>query len=229
MDIFDHIAAIPMFQELPKEHHRDLATVAVDQVFKRGQLIFSEGDEGIGFYVIISGQVKIFKLSLEGKEQILHIFGPGEPIGEVAVFTGRRFPANAEALQKSRVFFFLRATFMDLIEKNPSVALNMVAVLSQRLRRFAALIENLSLKEVPGRLAAYLLYLSRRQEGMDDLRLDIPKGQLASLLGTIPETLSRILTKMVKADMIQLEGARRIRILEREKLENLANGDIRLQ
>lgn len=229
MDIFDHIAAIPMFQELPKEHHRDLATVAVDQVFKRGQLIFSEGDEGIGFYVIISGQVKIFKLSLEGKEQILHIFGPGEPIGEVAVFTGRRFPANAEALQKSRVFFFPRATFMDLIEKNPSVALNMVAVLSQRLRRFAALIENLSLKEVPGRLAAYLLYLSRRQEGMDDLRLDIPKGQLASLLGTIPETLSRILTKMVKADMIQLEGARRIRILEREKLENLANGDIRLQ
>lgn len=229
MDIFDHIAAIPMFQELPKEHHRDLATVAVDQVFKRGQLIFSEGDEGIGFYVIISGQVKIFKLSLEGKEQILHIFGPGEPIGEVAVFTGRHFPANAEALQKSRVFFFPRATFMDLIEKNPSVALNMVAVLSQRLRRFAALIENLSLKEVPGRLAAYLLYLSRRQEGMDDLRLDIPKGQLASLLGTIPETLSRILTKMVKADMIQLEGARRIRILEREKLENLANGDIRLQ
>lgn len=229
MDVFDHIAAIPLFQELPEEHQRDLATVAKDQVFKRGQLIFSEGDEGIGFYVIISGQVKIFKLSLEGKEQILHIFGPGEPIGEVAVFTGRRFPANAEALKKSRVFFFPRATFMDLIEKNPSLALNMVAVLSQRLRRFAVLIENLSLKEVPGRLAAYLLYLSRRKEGMDDLRLDIPKGQLASLLGTIPETLSRILTKMVKADMIQLGGGRRIRILEREMLENLANGDIRLQ
>ena len=228
MGILEHIATVPLFQALPREHHKDLATVVKDQAFRRGQFIFSDGDEGTGFYVIISGRVKIFKLSLEGKEQILHIFGPGEPIGEVAVFAGKRFPANAEALEDSRVFFFPRAPFMELIQKNPSIALNMLAVLSQRLRKFTALIEDLSLREVPGRLAAHLLYLSQKKDGMNDLTLDISKGQLASLLGTIPETLSRILTRMTKAGLIQSEGARDIRILDHDGLEELASGDTRL-
>ena len=228
MGILEHIATVPLFQALPREHHKDLATVVKDQAFRRGQFIFSEGDEGTGFYVIISGRVKIFKLSSEGKEQILHIFGPGEPIGEVAVFAGKRFPANAEALEDTRVFFFPRAAFMELIQKNPSIALNMLAVLSQRLRKFTALIEDLSLREVPARLAAYLLYLSQKKDGVNDLTLDISKSQLASLLGTIPETLSRILTRMTKAGLIQSEGARHIRILDHEGLEELASGDMRL-
>ena len=83
MDILEYMASSPLFQGLPRENLKDLATLVVDQVYRRGQLIFSEGDDGIGFYVIISGRAKIFKLSLGGKEQILHIFGPGEPIGEV--------------------------------------------------------------------------------------------------------------------------------------------------
>ncbi len=224
----DHIVSVPLFRELTREHHEDLASILEDKVYKRGDPIFSEGDEGIGFYIIISGKVKIFKLSQEGKEQILHIFGPGEPIGEVAVFAGKRFPANARALEKSRGLFFPRAAFLELIQENPSLALNMLAVLSHRLRRFTAVIENLSLKEVPGRLAAYLLYLSHKKEGMSDLILDISKGQLASLLGTIPETLSRILKKMIEAGLIQSEGPRSIRILERAVLEELARGDARL-
>ena len=135
-DILDHIVSVPLFQELAREHHKDLASVVEDKVYKRGELIFSEGEEGIGFYIIISGQVKIFKLSQEGKEQILHIFGPGEPIGEVAVFAGKRFPANATALEKSRVLFFPRETFLELIQKNPSLALNMLAVLRLPIDRF---------------------------------------------------------------------------------------------
>lgn len=228
MDILEYMASSPLFQGLPRENLKDLATLVVDQVYRRGQLIFSEGDDGIGFYVIISGRAKIFKLSLGGKEQILHIFGPGEPIGEVAVFAGRRFPANAEAIENSRVLFFPRAAFMELIQKNPSLALNMLAILSLRLRKFTALIEDLSLKEVPGRLAAYLLYLCETDQGTADLSLDISKGQLSSLLGTIPETLSRILTKMIKADLIRSEGSRRIRILDRAGLEELASGQTRL-
>jgi len=104
----------------------------------------------------------------------------------------------------------------------------MLAVLSNRLRRFTSLIEDLSLKEVPGRLAAYLLYLSQIQQSDDDLSLGISKGQLSSLLGTVPETLSRILTRMTKAGLIQLEGPRRIRILNRSALEELAGGETHL-
>jgi CRP-like cAMP-binding protein len=177
MEIIEHIAAIPLFTGLPRAHLEDLAVILVDQTFRRGQLIFSEQDEGNGFYVIISGRVKIFKLSLEGKEQILHIMGPGEPFGEVSVFAGENFPAHAQALEESRIFFFPRDTFVDLIRRNPSLALNMLGILSRRLRRFTALVEDLSLKEVPGRLAAYLLYLSERVQDSDDLTLAVSKGQ----------------------------------------------------
>jgi len=221
MGIIEQISSIPLFQGLPEKHIEDMAMIVVDQVFRRGQIIFSEGDEGTGFYVVIWGRVKIFKLSPEGKEQILHIFGPSEPFGEVPVFTGQHFPANAEAMEESRIFYFPRDSFIRLIEKNPSLALNMLAVLSRRLHRFTRLIDDLSLKEVPGRLASYLLYMCEQKRGSNELELNITKSQLASLLGTIPETLSRILGRMTRQGLIESEGPR-IKILDRQGLEDLA-------
>jgi CRP/FNR family transcriptional regulator len=221
LSILNHIARVPLFEGLPSAQIEDLAMILTDQVFRKGETIFSEGQDGNGFYVVITGRVKIFKLSFEGKEQTLHFFGPGEPFGEVPVFAGQHFPANAEAMEESRVFFFPRKAFVDLIKRNPSLALNMMAVLSRRLRRFAALIDDLSLKEVPGRLAAYLLYLSDQNKGSKDLELTITKAQLASLLGTIPETLSRILGKLSSQGLIETDG-RRITILDAEALRDLA-------
>jgi CRP-like cAMP-binding protein len=221
MDMIEQIAAIPLFEGLVRQQHDKLARIVRERSYKRGETIFSEGDEGTGFYVLISGKVKIFKLSSEGKEQILHVLGPGEPFGEAPVFAGKRFPAHAETLEESRLFFFPRAAFVDLIREDPSLALNMLAILSGRLRKFTVLVEDLSLKEVPGRLAAYLLYASEERDHTDELKLDIAKNQLASLLGTIPETLSRILTRMVRQGLIQLKGPR-IVILDRRGLEELA-------
>ena len=132
----EQIAMIPLFRGLPERQIQDLASIIVEQPLKRGQFIFAEGDEGKGFYVVSEGRIKIFKLSSEGKEQILHIFGPGEPFGEVPVFAGQNFPANAEAMEKSRVLFFPRQAFFGLIEKNPSIAMNMLALLSGRLPRW---------------------------------------------------------------------------------------------
>jgi len=214
------LASVPVFRGLPVEQLEGLTAISVNETVRRGESIFTEGDEGDGFYVLIAGRVKIFKISPEGKEQILHIFEPGEPFGEVPVFAGERFPASAEAMEESRLFFFPRKAFIDLIERNPSLALNMLAILSKRLRRFTHLIDDLSLKEVPGRLAAYLLYLCERDRCSQFLKLTITKGQLASLLGTIPETLSRILKKMNTQGLIETEGPR-IRILDREGLEEL--------
>lgn len=223
----EQIATIPLFEGLSGKQYDELAGIGVDRSYKGGQIIFAEGNEGIGFYVLIAGKVKVFKLSPEGKEQILHVFGEGEPFGEASVFAGQRFPAHAEALEESRVFFFPRAPFIELIKEDPSLALNMLAVLARRLRKFTVLVEDLSLKEVPGRLAAYLLYVSRGRGGNDNITLDIPKNQLASLLGTIPETLSRILTKMVRQGLIHLDGPR-IRIVDRQGLEELAEAERRL-
>jgi CRP-like cAMP-binding protein len=227
LSILNHIARVPLFEGLPPEQVEDLAMIVTDQGFRKGETIFSEGEDANGFYVVITGRVKIFKLSPDGKEQILHFFGSGEPFGEVPVFTGQHFPANAEAMEESRVFFFPRKSFVDLIKRNPSLALNMLAVLSKRLRRFAALIDDLSLKEVPGRLAAYLLYLSDQNKGVKALELTVTKAQLASLLGTIPETLSRILGKLSSQGLIETDG-RRIMILDNEALRDLAESGGRL-
>jgi CRP-like cAMP-binding protein len=227
MKLMDQIAHIPLFQGLARKQHEDLAMIVVDQVIPRNKIIFSQGDEAVGFYVVISGRMKVFKLSPEGKEQILHIFGAGEPVGEVAVFSGEKFPAYAEALEESRVFFFPRPAFVDLIGKNPSLALNMLGVLSRRLRKFAGLIEDLSLKEVPARLAAYLLLFSERQKRNIEFQLDVSKTQLSSLLGTIPETLSRIFAKMEKEKLIRSEG-KKITLLDRKGLEELSAGERKL-
>jgi CRP-like cAMP-binding protein len=105
--------------------------------------------------------------------------------------------------------------------------MNMLAIMSLRLRRFARMIEDLSLKEVPGRLATYLLLSSEQARSANRLRLDLTKVQLASLIGTIPETLSRILAKMANQGFIRLDGPT-IEILDRDGLTDLAAGQIRL-
>jgi cAMP-binding proteins - catabolite gene activator and regulatory subunit of cAMP-dependent protein kinases len=195
-----------LFHGLPAEQLRNIAEITVRKQYPKGSVIFYEGDPGIGFYLVANGKVKIFKVSFDGKEQILHIFGPGEPFGEVPVFHGAPFPANAETLVDTELFFFPRSEFVALVAATPSLALNMLAVLSLRLRHFAAQIENLTLKEVPGRLASHLLYLMDEQQRQDKVILDIPKGQLASLLGTSAETLSRMFGKMTDEGLIRVEG-----------------------
>lgn len=217
MDKKQILQASFLFGGLPVRQFEDIAAIAVEKTYQKSETIFLEGDKGIGFYMVGEGKVKIFKVSSGGKEHILHIFGEGEPFGEVPVFYGQPFPANAEALVKTRTLFFPRDRFVQLIEANPTMALNMLAVLSMRLRRFAGQIENLSLKEVPARLASYLLYLSKEQGDAVVVELDISKGQLASLLGTIPETLSRIFAKMTEEGLIKVNG-RAIHLLDRDGL-----------
>jgi CRP/FNR family transcriptional regulator len=206
------ISMIPIFENLPTKDLEKIRDIALDKFYDKGRMVFSEGDDGNGFYVVADGKVKIFKVSMDGKEQILHIYGPGAPFGEVAVFAGKNFPANAETLLKSHLLFFPRTAFVELISSNPSLSLNMLAMLSMRLRQFTMQVENLSLKEVPGRLASYLVYLTQEQEKDTQVNLPLSKGQLASLLGTIPETLSRIFRQLSAERFIAVQG-RDIRML----------------
>ena len=227
MEIRKHLSQVDLFKDLTVEQLDEISRIVSDKEYNKGQLIFAEGDEGIGFYMVIRGRVKVYKVSPDGKEQIMHIFGQGQPFGEVPVFEGSCYPANAEALETSRLFFFPKKAFVNLIHENPSLAMNMLASMSQRLKQFSRLIESLSLKEVPGRLASYLLYLSDRNGSIDDFELDIAKSQLASLLGTIPETLSRIFSRMTSGELVRINGPQ-ITILDRTGLEDLAEGESKL-
>ena len=221
IDVKQLIANVLFFKGLSGEELDEIHRIASERTYHRNQIVFSDGEDGAGFFLVVTGKIKVFKMSPEGKEQILHILGPGEPVGQVAVFAGASFPANAQAITKSRLLFFPRQAFVDLIQARPSLALNMLAILSNRLREFTVQIENISLKEVPARLASYLLYLSHEQQGSECLKLTISKAQLASIIGTIPETLSRILSRMSTKNLIGVNG-REIQLIDRDNLAALA-------
>lgn len=213
------IASSALFAGLPDQQHQFIAELSVEKNYDSGETVFFEGDNAAGFYLVRSGKIKVYKMNSLGKQHILHIFTRPEIIGEVAVFHGKPFPATAQALTKSSLLYFRRSDFIALIETTPSLALNMLAVLSARLRQFARQIEELSLKEVPARLAGYLIWLSTEQGRADQIQLPVSKGQLASLLGTIPATLSRIFTRLSEEQLIKVAG-KTIYILDFEGLAN---------
>ncbi|MBW2544175.1 MAG: Crp/Fnr family transcriptional regulator [Deltaproteobacteria bacterium] len=217
----DLLSKSQLFGGVSEDHLKKISRISVECHFNKGEMIFFDGDEGNGFYLVVTGAVKVYKLSPEGKEQILHIVSEGGAIGAVPVFSGESFPANAQAISKSRLLFFSRTKFVNLITNNPSLTMNILAVLSMRLREFTIQVENLSLKEIPGRLAAYLLYLSEEQGDKDVIKLNISKLQLANILGTGPESLSRALGNMKNRKLVEEEGAD-IRLVNRGALESLA-------
>lgn len=217
------LRGMPVFQGLPTAQLQALANIAEPIRYQPGDHIFTEGDPAEGFFLILSGQVKVYKLSFDGKEQVLHFVGPDEIFAEVPVFSGGAYPANAGALRETRTLFFPRAAIRRLLAKDPNLAMNLLADLSRRLRQLTRLVENLSLKESPARLAAYLLHTSEELMHADEVELDVTKGQLATLLGTTPETLSRTLKKMSENGLLVVQG-RTIRLLDKAGLADMAAG-----
>jgi len=205
-----------LWRGLPPEQLEAVGEIAIAQTYNKGEIIFLEGDEVEGFYVVKSGKVKVYKVAATGKEQIFHIFDSGEHFAEVPAFDGECYPANAAALIETELLFFPRPSMLKLLMEQPSLAINMLAIFARHLRRFARIIEDLSLKEVPERLAAYLL-----SQESEEVELEINKSQLAAFLGTIPETLSRVFSKLSHQRLIEVEGAK-IKILNREGLQRLA-------
>lgn len=221
--ITGYLSRVPVFHGLSETQLQALASIAEPITYQKGDTIFMEGDPAEGFFLVLSGQVKVFKLSLDGKEQVLHFVGPDEIFAEVPVFSGGSYPAHADTLRKTKTLFFPRQAMRRLLAGDPNLAMNMLADLSKRLRQLTKLVENLSLKESPARMAAYLLHLSTELRQADEVELDISKGQLATLLGTTPETLSRTLKKLSESGIIEVQ-ARNIRLLDKNALERMAMG-----
>jgi len=212
-----------MFANLPESDLESLCALAHFQTKERGSLLFSAGEIAEGFFVIASGRVKIYKLSVDGKERILHIVHSGDAFAEAAIFGDGLYPAFAETLSPVELVFLPGREFLDLLHNRSGIAIKMIAGLSQFLRQFAHQIEELTFKDVPARLAGYLLNLKVESDG--SYQLPVSKSQLASNLGTVSETLSRSLRKLVDEELIRVEG-RKIEILNRELLEDLAEKTI---
>jgi len=217
----------PLFAGLKEDDLRRIRAIASLRHIEKKEVLFSDGEEAKGFYVILSGKVKLFKVSPEGKEQILHIVSAPDAFAEAALFLEGTYPAFAEAMTDAQLLYFPKRDFIQLIEKNPQLSINIIVTLSQFLKRFASLIEELSLKEVSSRIAKYVVDLSikssKEGKSLKEVELDLSKTQLALKLGTISETLSRTLAKMKAKRIIDVKK-NKIIILNREALEGLASG-----
>lgn len=210
---------IPLFAGLGEADLGALQAIAKVRESQRGELLFTDGERAEGFFVVLEGKVKVYKLSAEGKERILHIVHPGGTFAEAAIFGNGLYPACAEALVPGKLLFLPKDGFLGLLNGNSRIAINMIAGLSKFLRQFAQQIEELTFKDVPSRLASYLLELSKGRRA--SVELPISKSQLASNLGTVSETLSRTLRKLSDDDLIRVNG-KRVEILDVERLEELA-------
>ncbi|MDQ8202592.1 Crp/Fnr family transcriptional regulator [Pelagicoccus sp. SDUM812003] len=215
------IARSALFQGLSESDLGRLAGICSPKTVGKGKLVVVEGQAASGFYLVAKGQVKVFKSSSEGREKILHVFGPGESFGEVTVFCGKPYPASVMAMENSTLLLVPRKRFVELVEGDPSLSLNMMANLALKLRRFSSQIEDLALREVPARIASHLLFLSESQGGAETVILGMPKGQLANLLGTTPETLSRVFTSLGNSGLVRAEG-RSVHLLDLPGLRKAA-------
>ncbi|HQT96530.1 MAG TPA: cyclic nucleotide-binding domain-containing protein, partial [Thermodesulfobacteriota bacterium] len=144
----DLLRKTPLFATLPDDDLRRVADLAVSRRFAKKEAVFREGDRADGFFVVVTGKVKVFKLSGEGKEQILHVLETGQTFAEAVIFEGGAYPAHAETLTDTELLFLPKRPFLDLLERHPNVAIRMLASLSRWLKRMTDLVESLSLKDV---------------------------------------------------------------------------------
>ena len=218
-DSSEIIKQCPLFYGVTTEDLQLLLKILRVRKFNKGEILFEEGAAAEGFYIVASGKVKVYKLSPDGRERILHVVQVGHSFAEAAIFDDGRYPAFAETLQTSTLLFFPKREFLDLLHHHSQLAINMIAGLSHFLRQFTVQIEDLTFRDVPARLARYLLSLYDEKPLL--ISLPLSKTQLASNLGTTSETLSRTFRKLSDGEIISVQG-RKIEILDIDRLFDLA-------
>jgi CRP/FNR family transcriptional regulator len=225
MDNKEIVKKALLFSGLAEEYLVELAEIAVRRPFVKGETLFTEGEKAEGFYLLFSGALKLCKMSPDGRERVLHMVHPVETFAEAAFFGDGSYPAEARGVEKGELLFFPRGAFMGLLERNPRFSMNLIASLAMLLRRFARQIEELSFADAPSRLASYLIDLASRKstsfQGRTYLELDMRKGELASRLGTVSETLSRTFKKLKDEEVIEVDGSK-VTVLNMEKLKLLS-------
>lgn len=175
----------------------------------RGEYLFHEGEPAVGFYLVQKGSINVHRVNAAGKEQVIHMFRAGETFGEATLATLTVYPAEARALEASQVLLIQKTGFVELLKRQPEIALRILGAMSLHLRTLVGQIEDLTLKDVETRLANWLLKRcpDHRQNGPVEVRLKGTKRALAAELGTVSETFSRTLAKLRDQGLVTVAGA----------------------
>lgn len=224
----DKVAALKrsqLFAQLDEDNLRLLADRALERNLKKDEILFIAGDEARGMFVIVEGAVRAFRVNPDGREQVIHIERAGATIAELPMFDEGAYPSTVAAEQPTTVLFLNKQDVKALSLQHPEIALAAIKVLAERLRRCAALVEALSLREVGARLARFLLNEARRSGARTDqgfrLNLTQTNQQIAARVGSVREVISRAFTRLQHEGLIEIEG-RQVMIADEAALEAFA-------
>ena len=200
----------PLFASLNDPELSLVAARSSTRSYAAGELLFSEGEACRGLYVVMSGRIRIFKISRSGREQVLAIEGAGRSVAELPVFDGGNYPASAVAVEASEIILILREDFRALCLETPELSLKLLQVVGGRLRQLVAIIEELSFTTLRGRLISWLLrrakHAGRPNLGPVAFDLGATHQEIASQIGTVRELVSRNMARLQAEGLIQVNG-----------------------
>ncbi len=224
----DVLRRVPYFAEVGEDVLRSLSGQVRERKLEAGELILMEGEPCEGLYVVLSGRVKVFKLSAEGKEQVIRILGPGRTFNDVPVFDDGPNPGSVAALEASAVCLIPKGQMLAMVERYPKVGRAVIRLLASRLRALTLMIEDLSLRGVVARVAKLLLDCARGQqtlvEGAPSACTRLTQHQIAAMTGSVREVVQRALKALEKDGAIRLERARVV-ILDITRLERWSEAE----
>jgi len=222
----EFLKSVPIFSELKEETLSQLAQTGSVQSFSKESIILSEKEAGSALFIIISGKVKISRVSSEDtdKEVILSILNPSDFFGEMSLLDGLERSATATAMEDSKIFIIQRNDFLQLLHDHPEVSITLLQEMTQRLRAAGMKIKALSLKDAEGKVATVILQLADDvgmiKHGVVEIEKLPFQHELANMAGTSRETISRTLHAFAKKGLIELEGSK-LRIVDYEKFKEL--------
>jgi CRP-like cAMP-binding protein len=220
--LINALRSCQLFAGLSAQDLEKIAAVTVPKSLEKDDYLFHERDPAHGFYAVQSGAVNVHRVNAAGKEQIIHIFRPGETFAEAALATEQGYPADARAVEASQVLLIQKDGFLDLLRRQPELALRMLASMSVHLRVLVSQLEDLALKDVETRLANWLVKRCPNPKSLNPITIELTmtKRVLAAELGTVSETLSRTLAKLREQKLLSVAG-KKIVILSPSKLHAL--------
>ena len=222
------LRGLPLFARLSDASLAAVASRVVMKDVPQNTILFRKDEPCRGLYVVVAGAVRVYRSNRQGREQVLHTQGPGQAIAEVPLFDGGPYPASARAAEPSRVLFLSLEDFQYLYRTDPEVADSVIRELGRRLRRMVGLVEKISLRDVPARVALTLLEFAGAQGASHDgAEFSLPRTQeeLAAELATTRESVARALARLRREGAIDQQGAR-VRIRDLARLEEVALGQL---
>jgi CRP/FNR family transcriptional regulator len=218
----DFLKKIPFFSGITEQELHAIADIMIESTYGRGRILFMEGERGKAIHFVMDGKVKIYKTSEDGREHILYIAASGDIFAEVILFNEVNYPATAEVIEDARIAYIRNDDLEKVLMGHPSMAVAIIKVLNKRLMDAQAQVKSLALQNTHSRTAEMLIKLAaehgvRTPEGYE-LDLSISRQELANMVGTTRETVTRVLTAFKKYQAIEMDRSM-IRITDMDKLK----------